>query len=73
MTKISDLLAQVAREDPVQLEAQESPEEWATSMMLAKNPAGRMKKAALQFLEALQTAEGPTVETIRSRLRDFTE
>ena len=73
MAKISELLVEVARQDSLQLEAGETPEEWAASMMLTKNPAGRMKKAALVFLEALQTAEGPSVEAIRAQLREFTE
>ncbi len=73
MTKISELLVEVARQDPMQLEAGETPEEWAASMMLNKNPAGRMKKAILLFMTALEGAEGPAVETIRGQLRDLIE
>ena len=73
MTSLSKLLVEVAREDPLQLEADETPEEWAASMMLNKNPAGRMKKSRLTFLDTMQSAEGAAAETIRVQLRALIE
>jgi hypothetical protein len=69
MTSLSELLVEVAREDPLQLEANETPEEWASSMMLGRNPGGRIKKAVQAFLVQIQSAEGPAAETLRSQLR----
>ena len=73
MATLSELLLELAKEDPDQLEAEETPAEWAASMMLNKNPGGRLKTAILKFRDVIENAEGPASDAIRLKLRELSE
>ncbi len=73
MATLSELLLQLAKEDPGQLEADETPEEWVASMRLNKNPAGRFKTSVIKFRDALENAEGPASDAIRAKLNELIE
>jgi hypothetical protein len=73
MITMSDLLKEFVKADPSQLEKDETADDWVASMWMARNPAGKLRKAAKEFLRTFDEDDGPAAGKIRALVTPLIE